>query len=285
MGEPFFLQLRDGRRLAYQDAPDTAGVPVLFLHGLPSCRITRPDETASAEMGVRVISFDRPGFGQSDPKPGRSLLDIADDVTALLDHLQLDKAFVVAPSGGGPSAMALAFALPGRIRAVALIGSAAPLDGPGALTGITRERRIAFWLARHAPVVLRWMMSRRVGSDVQAFFAHYTQHNPPVDQAILAHPEIREMFLASYAEALRPGIDAFAWEVQLAARPWGFSLSEIHVPVSVWHGGLDNSIPPVMGKRLAAAIPGAQWHFLPEESHLFFLSRWREILGDLLARG
>lgn len=285
MAEPSLLRLRDGRRLAYQDAPAASGLPVLFLHGLPSCRITRPDEAASAEMGVRVISFDRPGFGQSDPQPGRSLLDIADDVTALLDHLGLGQAFVVAPSGGGPSALALAFRAPERVRAVALIGSVAPLDGPGALTGMVLERRIGLWLARHAPAALRWMMSRRVGSDVPAFFAHYTQHNPPVDQAILARPEVRAMFLASCAESLRPGIDAFAWEVQLAARPWGFALSGIRVPVAVWHGGLDNSIPPVMGKRLAAAIPGAQWHFLPEESHLFFLSRWREILGDLLARG
>jgi pimeloyl-ACP methyl ester carboxylesterase len=281
---PCFVRLRDGRQLAYQDAPAATGVPVLFFHGLPSCRITRPEEAASAELGVRVISFDRPGFGQSDAKPGRSLLDIVDDVTALLDHLKLGKVLVAAPSGGGPSALALAYRAPERVRAVATIGAVAPLDEPGALAGITFERRVGFWLARHAPGVLRRMMSRRVGSDVQAFFARYTRHNPPVDQAILARAEVRDMFLASFAESLRPGIDAFAWEVQLAARPWGFRLSELRVPVTVWHGGLDNSIPPVMGERLAAAIPGAEFRFLPEESHLFFLSRWREILGNLLAR-
>jgi pimeloyl-ACP methyl ester carboxylesterase len=285
MTPPSFVRLRDGRRLAYLDAPVAAGMPVLFLHGLPSCRLMRPDDGLSAEMGARVISFDRPGLGQSDANPGRSLLDVANDVTALLDHLGLDKVFVAAPSGGGPSALALAFRVPERVRGLALIGSAAPLDGPGALTGITFERRVGFWLARHAPGILRWAISRRVGSDVQAFFARYTKHNPPVDQAILAQPEIREMFLSSYAESLRPGIEAFAWEIQLAALPWGFSLSDIRVPVSVWHGGLDNSVPPVMGKRIAAAIPGAELHLLPDESHLFFLSRWREILGDLLARG
>jgi pimeloyl-ACP methyl ester carboxylesterase len=285
MTPPSFVRLRDGRRLAYLDAPVSAGVPVLFLHGLPSCRLMRPDDGLSAELGARVISFDRPGFGQSDAKPGRSLLDIADDVTELLDHLELDKVCVAAPSGGGPSALALAYRVPERVRSLALIGSAAPLDGPGALAGITFERRIGFWLARRAPGILRWAMSRRVGSDVQVFFDRYTKHNPPVDQAILARPEVRAMFLASYSESLRGGIEAFAWEVQLAARPWGFSLSDIRVPVSVWHGGLDNSVPPAMGKRIAAAIRGAELHCLPDESHLFFLSRWREILADLLARG
>lgn len=283
--EPSFLRLRDGRRLAYQDAPVAKGLPVLFLHGLPSCRLTRPDEAVSADLGARVISFDRPGFGQSDEKPRRRLLDVVDDVKALLDHLGIDKAYVAAPSGGGPPALALAHGAPERIRALALMGAAAPLDGPGALQGITFERRLGFWLARHAPSILRWIMSRRVGGGMQAFFARYTKHNPPVDQAILARPEIREMFLASFTESLRNGVDAFAWEVQLAAGSWGFGLSEIRVPVAVWHGGLDNSVPPVMGKRIAATIPGAELHILPEESHLFFLSRWREILADLLARG
>jgi pimeloyl-ACP methyl ester carboxylesterase len=120
---------------------------------------------------------------------------------------------------------------------------------------------------------------------MQAFFARYTHHNPPVDQAILARPEIRAMFLASYTESLRNGVEAFAWELQLTARCWGFSLADIRVPVGVWHGGMDNSIPPAMGKRIANTIPGAVLHLLPEESHLFFLSRWREILADLLALG
>jgi pimeloyl-ACP methyl ester carboxylesterase len=281
------MRLRDGRRLAYLDTPAASGVPLLFLHGLPSCRLMRPDPALTEELGARLISFDRPGFGQSDARPGRSLVDTADDIVALLDHLGIDKTFVAAPSGGGPPALAFAHRAPDRIRALAVIGAVAPMDVPGALDGITFERRVGFWLARRLPGVLHWALSRRVrhGQDMEAFFASYTKHNPPVDQAILARPEIREMFLASYAESLRQGVDGFAWELQLAARPWGFSLSDIRVPVAVWHGGKDNSVPPVMGKRIAAAIPGARLHLLPDESHLFFLSRWCEILGDLLSLG
>lgn len=249
-----------------------------------------PDVALSAEMGARLITFDRPGFGQSDAKPGRRLVDIADDIVVLLDSLGIDRVYVAAPSGGGPPALAFAHRAPDRIRAVALIGAAGPVDTPGALAGITFERRVGFWLAQHLPAVLRWVLSRRAtpGQDangMEAFFASYTKHNPSVDQEILRRPEIRSMFLASYAESLRQGVEAFAWEIQLAARPWGFSLSDIRVPVAVWHGGKDNSVPPVMGKRIAAAIPGAQMHLLPDESHLFFLSRWREILGDLLSLG
>ena len=247
----------------------------------------RPDLALTAELGARLITFDRPGFGQSDARPGRSLVDTADDIVALLNHLRIDHVHVAAPSGGGPTALAFAHHAPDRIRAIALIGSAAPVDMPGALAGMTFERQVGFWLARHWPGLLRRMILRRArpGQDKESFFASYTKHNPQVDQAILARPEIRDMFLASYAEALRQGVDAFVWEVQLAARSWGFALSDIRVPVAVWHGGKDNSIPPAMGKRIASAIPGAQLHLLPDESHLFFLSRWREILSNLLALG
>jgi pimeloyl-ACP methyl ester carboxylesterase len=287
VGNASTITLRDGRRLAYLDAPAPVGAPVLFLHGLPSCRLMRPDDRLTAQLGARLISFDRPGFGRSDPRPGRSLGDTADDIVALIDSLGIDRTYVAAPSGGGPAALAFAHRAPDRIRAVALIGAVGPIDSPGALAGITFERRVGFWLARHLPSMLRWTIARRTkgGRDMNAFFDSYTKHNPPVDQAILARPEIREMFLASYTESLRQGADAFAWEVQLTARPWGFPLSAIRVPVAVWHGGQDNSIPPVMGKRIATAIPGAQLHLRSDESHLFFLSRWHEILSDLLSLG
>lgn len=281
------VKLGDGRRLAYLDDPTAGRNPVLFFHGLPSCRLMRPDRMVTGELGARLITFDRPGFGQSDPKPGRTLADTADDIVALLDKLAIDRVHVAAPSGGGATALAFAHRAPDRVRAVALIGAVGPSDTPGALAGITLERRVGFWLARRLPRVLRWTLSRRAspGRDMKAFFDSYTKHNPPVDQAILAQPEIRQMFLASYTESLCQGVGAFAWELQLVARPWGFPLSAIRVPVAVWHGGKDNSIPPVMGRRIAASIPGAQLHLLADESHLFFLSRWREILADLLSLG
>ena len=287
MADASTIRLPDGRRLAYLDAPNTAGIPVLYVHGLPSCRLMRPDAAATSQVGARLITFDRPGFGQSDARPGRSLADTADDMVALLDSLGIDRVHVAAASGGGPPALAFVYRAPDRVRALALMGAVAPMDAPGALAGITLERRVGFWLARHLPRVLRWTISRRAGPgrDMKAFLDSFTKHNPPVDQAILEQPEIREMFLASFAESLRQGVDAFAWELQLAARPWGFPLSAIRVPVAVWHGGKDNSIPPVMGQRLAAAIPGAKLHLLLDESHLFFVSRWPEILGDLLSLG
>ena len=237
MEEHALVRLRDGRAL---------GVPILFFHGLPSCRLMHPDAETSRVLGVRVVTIDRPGFGRSDPKPGRSLLAWADDVAELADALGLPRFAVVGPSGGGPFVAACACRLAPRITRAAILGGSGPLDAPGALAGITLERRLGYWLAGHAPALLRLAIRWRgdPGRDPERFFASYTRHNPPADQALLARPAVRAMFLASYAEATRQGLEAFAWELQLVARPWGLRLEELRVPPAIWHGA-DDTLTPV----------------------------------------
>jgi pimeloyl-ACP methyl ester carboxylesterase len=280
------VRLRDGRSLAYAEYGDPRGTPVLVCHGLPSCRLMHPDADVSRALGVRTIVADRPGFGRSDPKPGRSLLDWADDVSEFADALGLTRFAVLGSSGGGPFVAACAFELPTRIGAAAMVGGSGPSDEPGTLSGAAFERRAGYWLGRHAPWLLgaaiRWRGDPR--RDPDGFFARYTRHNPPSDQALLARAEVRAMFLATYEEATRQGLDAFSHEVVLVAKPWGFRLEEIRVPVTIWHGTADSSTPIGMAQALARAIPTATLRILPDQGHLIFLSHWKEIAEDLLAR-
>ncbi len=284
---PGRVTLRDGRGLAYAEYGDPKGIPVLFFHGLPSCRLMHPDAELSRALGVRLLTVDRPGFGRSDQKPGRTLLDWTDDVANFADSLGLHQFMVVGPSGGGPFVAACAYKLPSRITRAAIVGSSGPVDGPGALVGMAPERRIGYWLARHTPallpLVVRWRGDPR--RDPEKFFANYTRHNPESDQELLARPEVRQMFLASYSEATRQGIDAFAYELVLVSGPWGFRLEEIRVQTTIWQGEADNSTPIGMARAMAEAIPHASLRVLPGEGHLIFLSRWKEIVEDLLAPG
>jgi pimeloyl-ACP methyl ester carboxylesterase len=279
------VRLGDGRSLAYSEYGDPRGVPVLFFHGIPSCRLMHPDADISRALGVRTIVPDRPGFGRSDPKPGRTLLDWADDVSDLADQLGLGRFAIVGSSGGGPFVVACASKLPARVTRAAIVGGSGPVAGPGAQAGAAFERRVGYWLARHAPSLLRAAISWRGDprEDLDGFFARYTRHNPPSDQALLARPDVKAMFLASYREATRQGLAAFAHEVELAAKPWGFSLPAISVPITIWHGSADNSTPLGMAKALARAIPTATLRIVPDEGHLIFLSHWQEIVEDLLA--
>jgi pimeloyl-ACP methyl ester carboxylesterase len=89
------LSLPDGRSLAYAEWGTSSGPPVLLFHGGPGSRLFCPDYEATMSSGVRLITIDRPGFGGSDPHPGRTLLSWADDVAGLADALHLDRFAVI----------------------------------------------------------------------------------------------------------------------------------------------------------------------------------------------
>jgi pimeloyl-ACP methyl ester carboxylesterase len=286
VGDVSRLRLADGRTLAYAEYGDPSGQPVLFFHGIPSSRLMHPDADISKQLGVRLIAPDRPGFGRSDPKPGRTLLDWTYDVEALADSLSLGQFTVVGPSGGGPFVAACAARLSSRIKRAAIVGGSGPVDAPSALAGAAFERRAGYWLARHAPMLLRLAIRMRPDPhrDPERFFDSYTRHNPPCDQELFRRPEIRAMFLASYREATRQGRSAFTHELELVANSWGFSLGDIDVPMTIWQGTADNMTPVGMGRALAEAIPRANLRLVPNEGHLIFLSHWREIAEDLIAK-
>jgi len=260
---------------------------VFFCQGTPSSRLMRPDERITRDAGVRLFVADRPGFGKSDPKPGRALLDWPDDVACLADALGVGKFPVAGISGGGPYAAACAYRLPERVTALGLVSSAGPPFVAGNVEGAARERKAGFFLAQRAPWLLALVMRffRNPGRNPEQFLDQYSPEFPEADRAIQSRPEIREMFLASYRESARQGVRAFADEVTLVSRPWGFALADIRVPAYLWHGGRDTSMPIAMGRYLASAIPDCRATLIPEAGHLLMFDHWAEILSALFDQG
>ncbi|WP_448628307.1 alpha/beta fold hydrolase [Geodermatophilus sp. URMC 64] len=126
------ISLRDGRTLAYAEWGDPSGRPVLGCHGSPSSRLERHVEDVEdyRRWGVRLIVPDRPGFGRSDPQPGRRVLDWPADVRELLDDLGVDRFAVLSLSGGAAYALACAHEFGDRVHAVGVLGGAPPPDVP-----------------------------------------------------------------------------------------------------------------------------------------------------------
>src|SRR6476646_3986228 len=126
------IQTSDGRQLCVYDAGDPAGPAILYHHGTPSSGLLdEPWIEDARARGARLIGFDRPGYGGSTERPGRSVADVAGDVTAILDGLGIDRCATWGVSGGGPHALACAALLPERIEAVATLVSVAPYDAEG----------------------------------------------------------------------------------------------------------------------------------------------------------
>jgi pimeloyl-ACP methyl ester carboxylesterase len=282
--QPNMLRLKDGRQLAYAQYGNPNGKPVFFIQGTPSSRLLHPDDEITRSLGVRLVAFDRPGFGLSDYQPNRTLKDFPNDLAELADALGIERFAIVGISGGGPYTAATAYALPNRVTIAALVSAGGPADAPHAMDGIAPMRRIGYYIARYAPallVPLLWL-TNNPQRNPQKFFDQYTAHNPPDDQTLFAQPEFRAMMIANYTESTRRGLRGFARELWIVARPWDFRLEDIRVPVCVWHGDADNSTPISMASYVASKIPNCRTIYLPNEGHLFLFKRWREILSALV---
>ena len=285
-GDKRGVVLPDGRWLAYAEYGDRLGRPVIVFHGLPGSRLQRhPDESIALARSARVIQFDRPGFGRSDPKPGRTLADWSDDVAAAANAMGLDRFAVAGVSGGGPYALACAARLGDRLTRVAVVSGVGP---PGSMPGsaMTVPVRIAFALARRTPWVLRGpaaVVGQLVKSHPRRYIGLVAARMAPVDRAILARPAVRAMFCGDLGEAFRQGPRAFVEDLSLLARPWHLPFEAICTDIVFWHGDDDRMIPVSAAQHLTQAIAGARLNACGREGHFLVLDRWGEILAWLVA--
>ncbi|QUR67230.1 alpha/beta fold hydrolase [Mycobacterium spongiae] len=280
------IRVSGDRRLAYAEYGDGAGVPVFVFHGLPGTRLSwgmLPD--GSFPPAVRIIAPDRPGYGGSDPNPGRTLLDWANDVETLADSLAIPGFAIVGISGGGPGALACAWKMPQRLTTVGIVSSPAPTDAPGVFDGISGTNRFFMKLTWYVP----WLSSANTRFLAAVIRRHprryldtmkYKIHD--VDKAILARPEIHEMLVKDFAEAVRGGAAGMVDDMAANhGRPWGFALDQIRTEVLLWSCELDRSVPPAMGKYLSDVIPSCQANIVPGQGHLWILVHLREVLDEV----
>ncbi len=277
------VRLDDGRTLAYAEWGDPDGRPVLGCHGSPSSRLERhvEDEDDYRRWGVRLVVPDRPGFGRSDPHPGRRVMDWPDDVRVLLDHLGIDRFSVLSLSGGAAYALACAHSFGDRVSAVGILGGAPPPDVPWPWPRWVPGRVRA---AAHRPT--------RVASLLQPVFApvavrpdllpRYLQVRlNPADRRVIGRPAVRRILAETFTEGLRNGSGALADDRALLFRPWGFPLSAVRQRVHLWHGTQDWQVPLSLGRVLAAMLPHCTAHWFPGEGHFLVFDHAEEVYAAL----
>lgn len=283
------IKLRDGRTLGYAEYGDPNGKPVLHFHGFPSSRYegccNTQDEIAT-RLHARVIVVERPGFGLSDFKSGRTIVDWPNDVVEFADALHLDRFAVKGFSGGGPYVAACAWKIPQRLVRVGIVSGVSPLDAPDAFDGMNKTDRQGYDLARRAPWLLRvvyWWVARGLHRDPVKFFSKYVKELSEPDRAAFAQAEVLDTFSRMAIEAFRSGARGVTWDTVLLTRPWGFSLQDITMPVYHWQGEADNVLPPSQGQYLAKNIPNCQSKFYPNEGHISLITNhYEEILGAIV---
>jgi pimeloyl-ACP methyl ester carboxylesterase len=259
MGDTHTLTLPDGRTLAYSD--HGTGPLVLDHTGTPGTRLVDPVQVAQAErLGYRLVQPDRPGFGRSDPHPGRTVESWASDARALVDALGVERFAVAGSSGGGAYAVACGAVLGDRVTAVALACPGAPTGTP--TNGFVpreesalRERGETF--------------ARLLRDDPDGFFAMVAPDESETDRQTqeAMDPQEKARTIEFFREAFRQGADAYVTDHLLNQSDWGHLLPRLTRPTRIWQGDDDNNVPIESTRWLAAQIPGVTLTVVPGAGH------------------
>lgn len=268
------VETTGGRRLRVREAGDPNGVPVLFLNGTPgSSLMYEPHVRDAEETGIRLVSWDRPGYGGSTRHEGRSVADDAANATAVCDALEIDRFCVWGISGGGPHALALAALLSDRCAAAAALAPLAPYgaDGLDFTKGMGEQNieefgAIVEGTERHREVLERDRAQLTSITPEQLVEAWQSLLGP-------ADVEVTNGRLASYIlDCVRDGVaeslDGWFDDDIAFVRPWGFELGAIRVPVLHWQGEQDRFVPFGHGLWLSQRIPDVESRLSAEDGHL-----------------
>jgi pimeloyl-ACP methyl ester carboxylesterase len=279
----------DGRTLAFVERGPESGMPVLVCHGTPGSRLTRhPDPEMYERHGVRMVAYDRPGYGRSDPQLGRSVADAAADVAAIADELGFERFAVVGGSGGAPHALACGALLGDRLVRVGALVTPAPSDSPDFdfftdLAEINVKEFGAALEGREAIEALLEGYVDELGRDPDAVVDEIASELPEVDRKLVSRPEFREIMTESFVEAVRQGPRGWADDDLAFAKPWGFELEQVEAEVRLWQGELDVLAPRSHGEYVASRLPNARFELLEGGGH-FLDEEWGIVL-DWLAAG
>lgn len=283
------ISTSDGRVLAVHEAGDPDGLPVLMHHGTPSSGVLYDAHAAlAAEQGIRLLGYDRPGYGGSTRAPGRRVVDCVADVHAIADGLGLARFATWGISGGGPHALACAALCDERLVATASLAAVAPYDAAGLdwLEGMGDGNHAEFGKVLEGEAPLRAFLEVEAAAMKDASPAElvtvFATLLGPEDRAVLSGA-FAHYVLTSGGYGLTPGLDGWVDDDFAFATDWGFDVASITTPVLLLHGDDDRFVPVSHGHWLAGRIPGVEARIDAHDGHLTLIERRMREVNEWLS--
>jgi pimeloyl-ACP methyl ester carboxylesterase len=269
---------------------DPDGFPVVVHHGTPMSGLQyQPHVELAREQGIKLVGYDRPGYGGSDRAAGRVVADCVADVAAIADALALERFASWGISGGGPHVLACAALCDERLVAVASLAAVAPYDAAGLdwLAGMGEGNHIEFGKVLEGEEVLRPFLQEEADG-----IADVTPDELAARMATLLGDEDRAALTGAFAEyflecerhAFVAGVDGWLDDDLAFVRDWGFEVEQVNRPTLLVHGDDDRFVPVSHGRWLERRIPGVEARIDRGDGHLTLIERrMREVNDWLLA--
>ncbi len=281
------LNLSNGSAIALSEYGDPRGAAVFFCHGWPSSRtMAELADEAARDLGLRIISPDRPGIRASQFQPNRRLLDWPPLLNEVADLLGIGRFRILAISGGAPYAYASGWMAPERVEKIAVVSGAPPLDGLNDLDGLLPIHRRLLLLRQSRPRLLRTLFhlarpfaAMRMPIRFRPLLLKFLQ---PCDARVLSESRAFEVCFESARQAWRSSSLGVITDAEIYATPWGFPLEEVNVPITLWHGTKDRTFAYRLARNVAGRLPNCQFKLIEGAGHYSLPIRYvREILADL----
>ena len=254
------------RRVEYCLYNRGASRRAVFQYGTPGTRWLSPQLIGAAgSAGFELLVIDRPGYGRTSRWPDRRIADVVDDVRAVLEVVGWDRFAVWGGSGGAPHALAIAAGLPNRVTACASVVGLAPYDAAGldwyagmSAGNVEEFRAAARGENSYRPLVEGLAADAMASIEAGGIQVAGDYQLPEVDRRALAARHEEDAYRERMSLTYRHGVDGWLEDCVALTRPWGFGLSELTSPTSVWYGTADVLSSRDHHEYLLSTIPGAR---------------------------
>ncbi|OMO79084.1 putative catalytic [Corchorus olitorius] len=284
------IKLRDGRHLAYRElgvSKEIAKHKFIFVHGFSSCRhdeviVSRLSPEVVEELGVYSLSFDKPGYGESDPDPRRTMKSLTLDIEELADQLGLgSKFYVIGYSMGGHAVWGCLKYIPHRLAGAALLAPVINYWWPGFPANLSTEAyrlqlpqdQWALRVAHYLPFLVYWWNTQKFfpGSGVAARRPEIYSHQDTQLLHKLAYRQNHKGVATQQGE-----FESLHRDMRVGFGKWEFDPLDLENPfpsneanIHLWMGDEDRFVPVMLQRYIAKKLSWIQYHELQGAGHLF----------------
>ncbi|KAI5664771.1 hypothetical protein M9H77_24094 [Catharanthus roseus] len=287
------IKLKDGRYLAYKEhgvPKDKAKHKIVFVNGFNCMRFDEPIASALSpdvieSLGIYVVSFDRAGYGESDPNPKQTIKSRSSDVEELADQLELgSKFYVIGHSLGGQVVWSCLKYIPHRLAGATLLAPSVNYWWPGLPANLSGEAyhkllpqdQWGYRIVHYLPWLSYWWNTQKLFPP-----ASVIDGSP----AVLSHQD-REIVAGinrqDYeTQVTQQGVyESHHRDLMIGFGKWDFDPMDLENPfphkegsVHLWQGDEDKLVPVTLQRYIAQRLPWIQYHELSGAGHMFPLAK------------